>query len=198
MKLIEIQNKLKGNHLKVFSGLEFRRLLGTSPIAAQKLLERYTQKGVLTRLKGGLYALDLNFPSGYLMANKLYKPSYISFETALSYYHLIPETVYSFTSVTTKKTREYGVKDMVFSYHKIMKKAFTGYQLIKLNGENILFAEKEKALADYLYYVFLHKKELNDRLKLKNINRKKLISFVSLFGKQKFIKWVKSDIRKTA
>ncbi|KAF0135103.1 MAG: hypothetical protein FD145_241 [Candidatus Saganbacteria bacterium] len=197
MKPIEIQNKLKESGLKIFSRFEFRRLVGASPIAAQKLLERYTQKGVFARLKGGMYALEISFPSSYLIANKLYKPSYISFETALSYYRVIPEVVYSFTSATTKTTREYGVKNMVFNYHKIMKKAFTGYKLIKLGGENILLAEKEKALADYLYYVFLHKKKLNDRLNLKGIDRKKLLVFVSLFGKPSFIRWVEHDIRKT-
>lgn len=197
MKLIEIQNKLKESGLKIFSGFEFQRLLGAPPIAAQKLLERYTQKGVFVRLKGGMYALEMNFPSGYLIANKLYKPSYVSFETALSYYRIIPEVVYSFTSATAKTTREYGVKNMVFNYHKIMKKAFTGYKLIKLSGENILLAEKEKALADYLYYVFLHKKNLNDRLNLKEIDFKQLFVFVSLFGKPNFIRWVKRDIRKT-
>ena len=39
-----------------------------------------------------------------MVANKIYSPSYISLETALSYYGLIPESVYALTSVSTRKT----------------------------------------------------------------------------------------------
>jgi len=152
---------------------------------------------VLVRLKGGLYALKLNYPSGYLIANKLYEPSYISFETALSYHNLIPETVYSFTSATTKTTRTFSVKNQQFKYHRIKKKAFTGYKLTNVAGENVLLAEKEKALADYLYYAFLKKKSLNERLRLKGVKRDTLLSYISLFEMPNFMKWVKNVIRTT-
>jgi len=197
MKLHEIQNKIAESRLRIFSKLEFKRLLLVSESSAQQLLERYTKKGVLVRLKGGLYALKLNYPSGYLIANKLYEPSYISFETALSYHNLIPETVYSFTSATTKKTRTFSVKNQLFRYHRIKKKAFTGYKLTNVAGENVLLAEKEKALADHLYYAFLKKKSLNERLRLKDVKRDKLFSYVSLFAMPNFLKWVKNVIRTT-
>jgi len=197
MKLIDLQKKLLESKIKVFSKLEFRRLMGITRVSAQKLLERYTKKGVFVRLKGGLYALSTNYPSGYLIANKLCEPSYISFETALSYHNLIPETVYSFTSATTKITRTFSVKNQLFRYHRIKKKAFTGYKLTNIAGENVLLAEKEKALADYLYYVFLKKKSINDRLKLKGIKRDKLLSYVSLFEMPNFKKWMQNVIRTT-
>jgi predicted transcriptional regulator of viral defense system len=192
MKLIEIQEKLNENKIKIFSKIEFRRLMRISQISAQKLLERYTEKGVFVRLKGGLYTLKLNCPSGYLIANKLYHPSYISFETALSYYNIIPETVYSFTSATTKTTRCFKVENQVFNYHKLKKIAYAGYQLIRFGEETVLFAEKEKALVDYFYYVFLGKKTLNERLQIRNLNKKKLLFYVSLFRKPNFLKWLKN------
>lgn len=187
MKLVELQEKLINSRLKVFTKLEFKRIMGISRIAAQKLLERYTQKGVLVRLKGGLYAQKINYPSGYLIANKLYEPSYISFETALAYYNLIPETVYSYTCATTKTTREFTAGHSHFVYHKIKRRAFTGYRLTSIAGVNALMAEKEKALADYLYFVFLRRKKINDRLKLKGINRKKLFFYLSLFGQNRLV-----------
>jgi len=198
MKLIEIQNKITESGLRIFSKLEFKRLLEVSQSSAQQLLERYTKKGVLVRLKGGLYALKLNYPSGYLIANKLYEPSYISFETALSYHNLIPETVYSFTSATTKITKNFSAGNQLFKYHRIKKSAFTGYKLTKIAEESVLLADKEKALADYLYYVFLKKKSFNERLRLKGIKRNKVLSYMSLFGIPNLVKWVKNVIRKTA
>lgn len=187
-----------GSGLKVFSRLDLRRLLLVSQSAAQQLLERYAKKGVLVRIKGGLYALKQNLPSSYQIANKLYAPSYISFETALSYHNLIPETVYSITSATTKTTRTFNAEGQIFKYHRIKKQAFTGYGLVNLAGEKILLAEPEKALADYLYYVFLKKKSLNERLRPKNIKRERLFFYASLFEIPNFLQWVKNVIRTTA
>lgn len=197
MKQQEIQEKLSESGLEIFSKAEFKRLLQGTKISAQKLLERYTRKGILARLKGGLYALKSNYPESYSIANKLYSPSYVSFETALSYYGMIPETVYSITSATTKKTREYIVQGQAYKYHKIKKGAFAGYGLVDINGKNILFADKEKVLADYLYFVFLKKKPANDRLEAGPMNMKKFYSYVSLFDNKKYSEWAKNAFKRT-
>jgi len=39
------------------------------------------------------------------IANELVSPSYISLETVLSFYSIIPDAVVSYTSVTTKQTK---------------------------------------------------------------------------------------------
>jgi len=198
MKLIEIQNKLKSANLKLFSSFEFRRLMDISRISAKKLLERYVKKGVLIRFRRSLYALTSNCPSSYLIANNLYKPSYISFETALSFYNMIPEVVHTYTSATTRITRQFEVEKQVFSYHKIKKPAFTGYKLLKIENEKVLFAEKEKALADYLYFVFLKRKAWNDRLNIKGIDRKKFDQYVVLFQNDQYTRWARNAIRTRA
>lgn len=195
MKQLEIQKNLIDSGLKIFSGLEFRRLLKLSYASAQQILERYTKRGFFVRLKGGIYALKLNYPSAYLIANKLYPPSYISFETALSYYNMIPEVVYTFTSATSRTTRRFEAEKQVFSYHKIKKTAFTGYKLIKIGNEKVLLAEKEKALADYLYFVFLKKKAWYDRLNLKGIEHRKFNQYIALFQNKKFFRWIKNALR---
>lgn len=198
MKLIEIEKKLRDSNIKVFTKLEFRRLLKVTPVAAQKLLERYTKRSFFVRLKGGLYAAKPNFPTSYLIANSLYKPSYISFETALSYYSVIPETVYTVTCATTKATREFAVEEQLFKYHKIKKEAFAGYYARDIGEDKILFAEKEKAIADYLYFVFLKKKNMNDRFNSGKIEQKKLFHYAILFGKPRFVEWIKNVVRTKA
>ncbi len=194
MKLIDIQNLIIEKNIKVFTALEFARIMGLSNIASQKLLERYTRRNIFSRLKNGLYATRPNPPPSFLIANKIYRPSYISFETALSYYGIIPEFVYTITSATTKTTREFLADGKTFIFHKIKTRAFTGYKPVKIRDDLILIALPEKALADYLYFVHLKKKVLSERLDIKKIDSRRIIKYIKLFGRPKFLNWVKNDI----
>ncbi len=76
-------------------------------------------------MKRGLYAFPDALPPDLYVANKLYEPSYISLEFALSYHGIIPETVYEITSVTTKSTRRFEAMGKVFTYRRIKREAFT-------------------------------------------------------------------------
>jgi predicted transcriptional regulator of viral defense system len=165
--------------------------LGTSESAAYFLLWSYVKKGYVIKLKRGLYALKSNFPSPYLVSNRLYQPSYISFDTALSFHHLIPETIYAITCATTNITREFVAKGIVYTYHRIKKSAFTGYEPIKYMGRVIFMAKPEKALADYLYFVDLKQRSLQyERLDLKDINKQKLLEYIKLFKRPKMYRLV--------
>jgi len=105
----------------------------------------------------------------------------------MSFYGIIPETVYTMTSVTTKPTRKFESEKTLFAYHKIKKEAFIGYALTKIEDEQIYIATAEKALADYCYYIYLHKKKWNDRIYLENINFKKLKAYLLCFQKPNLI-----------
>jgi hypothetical protein len=59
-------------------------------------------------------------------------------------------------------------------------------------GRAVLMAEPEKALADYLYFVSIGKKTLNDRLNLKNISRKKIRKYAALYERPGLIKLINS------
>ncbi|MFH1259498.1 MAG: type IV toxin-antitoxin system AbiEi family antitoxin domain-containing protein [Elusimicrobiota bacterium] len=92
MKLYELQQKL--SKLKCFTPIDIKRFSGLSETAVNKIIWRYTQKGIFVRLRNGLYIFEnLSLPPLWHIANKVYQPSYISFETALSYYGIIPESV---------------------------------------------------------------------------------------------------------
>lgn len=181
MKLIFVQEQLEKYHLKVFSPLEFQRLFNITQNTAQKFLERNTQKGYFIRLKRNLYTTPNLNPHPFLIANKLYQPSYVSFETALSFYQLIPETTYSLTSATPKSSREFSTLGQQFTYSTLKNQAYQGYRPYQLNQETILIAYPEKALADLLYLANLGKKNLPERVNLKKIKLKKLRSFLKVF-----------------
>ena len=101
-----------------------------------------------------------------------------------------PKTVYAFTSITTKASREYETPVGNFTYQTIKKEAFTGYSLKEVNREKVLMADAEKAIADYLYFVDLKKVFLNDRLELRNIDKSKLIKYAELFSRPGMLKLI--------
>ena len=188
---IKAQQELIENNTLIFSPLEFQRIFNVTKSAANSFINFHFKKGLFVKIRNGLYMLA-DYPANhYSIANRLYEPSYISFDTALSFHGIIPETIYAVTSATAKITREFKADNIRFVYHKLKKEAYTGYKAIKYSGNTILMAEPEKALADYLYFVALKKRGLHyERLDLKKIKKANLLSYVKLFKKPEMIKLV--------
>jgi len=100
----------------------------------------------LNRLRRWLYSLDKNIDS-LRIANELVTPSYVSLETVLSFYSIIPDAVVTYNSITTKPRKTYKNDFWTFYYSNLKKDLYFWYKF-----ENWIFsAEKEKALLDYFY-----------------------------------------------
>ncbi len=188
MNRIKVEEKLKNSGLVIFTPREFYDVFGVSPKTGSVFISRNLKSGLFLKLRNNYYMLKDSHPSFYLIANKLYQPSYISLESALSHYGIIPEVVYTLTSVTTKPTREFTTPKSVFSYQRIKKSVFAGYSPVTIEGNVVLLAEPEKALADYLYFVDLKKISFNDRLNLKGVHKGKLLKFIQLFKRKGLLK----------
>lgn len=187
---IRVEERLKALGIFVFTPREFRDIFGVPQKTASVFISNNLKSGLFIKLRNNYYTLKDSNPSFYFIANKLYQPSYISLEKALSHYGIIPETIYAITSITTKPTREFKTPKGIFSYQRIKKEVFNGYEPKEIEGTTVFFAEPEKALADYLYFVDLKKTTLNDRLDLKNIKKTKLLAFIKLFKRQSLLKLV--------
>ena len=185
MRINIIENALIKLGISVFSVREFANIIKVEPYSARLFLIRHSKKegSHIIRIKKGLYLFSLNPASELEIANKLYQPSYVSFETALSHYNIIPETVYSITSATTKRSKEITTQNKVFRYYKIKKSLYFGYRPIKFNNKVIIMAEAEKALLDYVYLLSLKRGAFNSRLDLSRINTQKLGNYVKYFKK---------------
>lgn len=112
------------------------------------------KKGILEQVKKGLYivgpAISKIKPEPFLIANHILGPSYISLESALSYHGLIPERVYTITSVTTKATRKYITPLGTFTYIKLPL-PFYSYGIRSMEiapQQRIMIASPEKAILD--------------------------------------------------
>lgn len=157
----------------------------------RQYLSRWKKKGWISPLKRGLYELAFpeiqNIPDLFL-ANKIYSPSYVSLETALSYYSIIPEVSMAVTSVTAKTTRQFKNAHGLFIYRSIRLEAFHGYIIEKHNGFDVLIAVPEKALIDYLYFKALSDKAFDkdaERIDTKRVSRlstKKLKEYAKLYN----------------
>lgn len=116
---------------------------------------RWCRQGLLVRLRRGWFAFPeyLKVPDfERYIAGRIYKPSYISLQTALAYYGLIPEAVTDITSVSTLKTASFNNQFGTYSYQTIKPELFFGYDLKQIqDGRTIAFATPEKALLDFLY-----------------------------------------------
>jgi predicted transcriptional regulator of viral defense system len=195
MKWIDFEREIKRKGIKIFTPLDVQRFLGRTKIATRFLIHRLKKNGYITSVKRGLYKLsDEQIPDLYL-ANKIYAPSYVSLEFALSYHGVIPETVYEITSITTKTTRRFETLGKVFSYHRIKKEAFTGYISVRQDGFNYLIAEPEKAFVDYIYLRIISGKKPLRRFNKEKVNSSKALRYAKLFNNYKLTSIIKTTLR---
>lgn len=177
----EFTRILHKKKIPLFSALEIGRLFGASHAAANLLLHRYAKKGLIFRVKRGLYALPDAMPPEMYIANQVYAPSYVSLEFALSYHRIIPETVYAITSVTPKSTRRFAVLGKVYSYRSVQQSAYTGYQIATAHGVSFLVAEPEKAFVDAAYFRVLNALPPMDRCDMQKLDPHTALRYAQLF-----------------
>ena len=120
------------------------------------LIKRALAKGDLIKIRRGLYALGEPFRrSGihnFEMAQKIYGPSYISFESALSHWGLIPEAVYTITSGCHQRSKDFDTPFGRFSYVRIPYQPLYTQVLRERKNSTIYFvATPLRALCDYIY-----------------------------------------------
>ena len=117
-------------------------------------LNEWQDKGYIKKISRGYYIFsDIELSEGALfeIANRIYSPSYISFETAFSYYGLIPESVYGITSASSRKTYRFRTPVAEFAYRKITPRVFWGYNLVQWDHRHFRIATPEKAILTFFF-----------------------------------------------
>ncbi len=150
MRYREFESKIR--ELPAFNLNDVRKL---DPDFHRQQLNYWHRKGYIQPLAGGYYVLpDRAIDEMYLfmVANKIYEPSYVSLESALAYHQIIPETVFGVTSVSGRKTKQFESNWGVFSYRSVKPLYMIGYQVMDSSpGNKFKIACLEKAVLDYLY-----------------------------------------------
>jgi predicted transcriptional regulator of viral defense system len=119
-------------------------------------LSRWTKSGRVIQLRRGLYALAPPYqkvkPHPFLIANRLQRASYVSGQSALAFYGLIPETAYATLSVTAGRPEVLETPLGIFEYRHVKPELLRGYRMIDLGRiQQALAARPEKALLDLVY-----------------------------------------------
>lgn len=122
----------------------------------RRQLSRWTKAGRLYQLRRGLYALAPPFqkvqPHPFVVANRMVRGSYVSCQSALAHYGLIPEYVPMVVSVTTARPARWKTPLGVFEFRHIKTALLHGYRLMDLGGAQRAFvATPEKALLDLIH-----------------------------------------------
>lgn len=150
MRFREFESRIR--ELPAFNLNDARKL---DPAFHRQQLNYWRNQGYIKPLAGSYYVLAdraLDETYLYMVANKIYEPSYVSLESALAYYEIIPETVFGVTSVSSRKTKQYQTTWGLFSYRSVKPQYMLGYQVMESSQRNrFKIANLEKALVDYLY-----------------------------------------------
>lgn len=115
-------------------------------------IARMVNDGQLTRIVNGLYETNSS-ADPLCLAASICGPSYISFETALSYYGLIPESAKAITSASfeKEKNKHYSTPFGEFLFQDVSSSAFPFEIDTKVSGDYAYrIATPEKALCDLL------------------------------------------------
>jgi len=202
MNYFEFKQKIQ--ELPFFETRELRLILGENFKNSTLInLKNWANKGHLIMLRRGLYlvAEEVEKNDFMVFSTKLYQPSYISLEMAMNYYGIIPEAVFMVTCVTTRKTKKFSTKLGNFSYQKIKKEAFGGFETRKNGKISFNLALPEKAIVDFLYlnrniltgdYEQFKSYRFNEDFKFKT---KRLLEFSKAFHNKKVLFLTKNFIK---
>jgi len=151
MKYLELRNRIKENLFTVFDIK--KHFYDESEVLLKTQLSRFRAKGLIVKIKRGLYCFDATTVEEFELAGELYKPSYISLESALNYYGGIPDIPQSVTCISLTNTKKISNQFGTFHYNKIKRELFWGYQSRAgiRGGGNFLIADRQKALLDFFY-----------------------------------------------
>jgi predicted transcriptional regulator of viral defense system len=162
-----------------------------------KQLTRWTKAGKIYQLRRGVYSLAPPYqkvaPHPFLVANRLMPGSYVSLQSALAYYGLIPEFVPVTTSVTTRRQNRWENSLGVYVFRYLQEPFMFGYKQVEVAPKQMAFvAEPEKALLDLIYLTpGADSKEYVDELRLQNteqLDLEKLSRYAEQMDKPKLLR----------
>lgn len=161
-----------------FTTADLEKITGLEKRSLKVSLHRLVKKEVLTRLRRGVYQLSLTMVDVKRIANQLYYPSYLSFESAFSHYGMLSQIPFTETFATIRKSKKMILAHTEIEFTQLKKDLFFGYTF----KHDIYIAEPEKALLDELYMIGRGKRTLDIKeLDLRKIDGERFNTYAKKF-----------------
>ncbi|MDP3994777.1 MAG: hypothetical protein Q8P91_03020 [bacterium] len=169
---LKARNILKGSGLKSVTRADISKLFDISKQnTLYKLMVRLEKYGILSRVAKGKYIFPENIKNDFEIANIIMTPSYVSLESALSYYGILSQFPYIITSITPLRSSKTDYRGKEFEFTHVSESLFWGFE----KKDGFLMASPEKALIDTLYLAGKGLRKINtDELTLSSLNRGKI------------------------
>lgn len=163
---------LHQKNVSLFNINDVRKIFGIKKDnTLYKFLQRLEKKNIIKRIRKGQYLFSLKEVSDFEIANFLVTPSYISLESALSFYGILSQFPYTITSITSKKSKKIIYQDKEYEFVHLDSKYFSGFT----KKEKFLIASPEKALLDELYFMAKKLRKISlEELALSGVNKRGL------------------------
>jgi len=140
--------------MKDFTVFSVREIFRVDPAFHRRRLNEWQDKGYIRKVVKGFYLFAdraMDEWALFEIANRIYKPSYVSLESALAHYQLIPESVYGVISVSTRRSYRFASAVADFRYRTVKPQLYFGYDLAAGGRKRVKIARPEKAILDFLY-----------------------------------------------
>lgn len=175
LSALEIRRSLQEDGITIFTTADLQRRFRITNInTAYKALQRLTAKGLLTRIRDGVYQVSDRPVHDFVLANTMVTPSYVSLESALSRYGILSQAPLLVASVTARKGRAIETKAKTYTYAHIAAHLFTGF--VKEAG--YLIASPAKALFDTVYLTAKGVRSLDmDELDMTTVDKQEFFAY---------------------
>lgn len=183
MSTYEYLNTINSSGKSLFTTSDLRGLLGIdSSRTLEAITKRLLEEKILISLERGKYLLANSDVTDFEIAQFLYSPSYISFETALNYHGILSQFPVEITSATTKSSEKKFVQEKTYTYSQLSTDLFIGFE----KEGNSLIATAEKALIDQMYMIAkgLKTEEYLDEMDYSNISKAQVQQYVELVSEK--------------
>jgi len=177
---VSAENIAKKFQYPYITDMELGLLLGGTADSRYSKIKRLLAQGKLIHIRRGLFCWTDQVghfikPHPFELAQRIYAPSIVSLESALSYHGLIPEAVYVITSACANRANQFHTPLGIFNYiHTPLKNFYTQVELINDGDYRYFMAKPWRAICDY---VFCYKKDwqgINVLMESLRINRESL------------------------
>lgn len=191
----------------IFNTADIAMTLGGTRNSRNALIKRAIKSGDIINVRRGLYVisndLSQNPISQYAISQRIYGPSYVSMESALSYHGWIPEAVYVCTCTSYKKSCVFDTPLGLFSYRRVPQSLFFSAvdRVCDKAGDIFFVATPAKALCDYVYVKLLSWK-ISDAMEslridgdfVRKVKRSDLVRLAANYNNSRIKKFLKSWI----